>query len=244
MSRCTCGGNDDHDVTCPHSDYYQTPDERMADLASRLDDAESRILALEQISDQPQSQLQPQSQGHAPPVHAPSKGHVEQAAVGRRKKFQVNAIGFGSCQGCGLHSTLRTLDVAVAALPARKNDEAVPAGWCPLIALCGMCWDLAVAMLREKATPDSSGAISPSPSRVKSTVKVLEVKSSTAAVTIEIDVGGQRLFVSFQGPEVVANGWQPYDQPNPAAYIPMSRSELHAMEGAGGLLLVSGSTHQ
>lgn len=60
-----------------------------------------------------------------------------------------------------MYATLRTLDVAVAALPKRGKQEAVPAGWCPLIALCGACWSEVVAMLRGNATPDSSGVISP-----------------------------------------------------------------------------------
>ena len=74
-------------------------------------------------------------------------------------------------------------------------------------------------------------------------VKVLAITSSAAAVTLEIEVGDRKLFVSFHGPAVVANGWQPYDQPAAAAYVPKGRSVLHVVEGAGGVLLVSGSTH-
>ncbi len=75
-------------------------------------------------------------------------------------------------------------------------------------------------------------------------VRVVAVKTSGVAVVIELEIDGRRIYVGFHGPEVVANGWQPYDQPNPAAYIPKSRSELHLFEVAGGELLVSGSTHQ
>jgi hypothetical protein len=70
------------------------------------------------------------------------------------REVQVSRIGYQACQGCGEHATLRTLDVAVPAIPKTGKQPAVPAGWCPLIALC-------VELLRENATPDSSGAISP-----------------------------------------------------------------------------------
>ena len=76
----------------------------------------------------------------------------------------MSKVGFGACQGCGTHATLRTVDVAVPRLPARPGKHgrpAVPAGFCPLIALCGACWTGVVEELRAKATPDSSGAVSP-----------------------------------------------------------------------------------
>jgi hypothetical protein len=79
-------------------------------------------------------------------------------------KLRVSKAGFQACQGCGTGATLRTLDVAVSAIPARKGEfkqPAVPASWCPLIALCGACWTDVRTMLREAATPDSSGEISP-----------------------------------------------------------------------------------
>lgn len=75
------------------------------------------------------------------------------------KRARVDRAGFGACQGCGLHATLRTLDVAVRALPARGGAyprPAAPAGWCPLIALCGMCWTEVVQQFRELATPDAA----------------------------------------------------------------------------------------
>ena len=83
----------------------------------------------------------------------------------KRREVRVSKHGLQACERCGLYATLRTLDVAVPALPARGKgmfkQPAVPAGWCPLIALCGQCWTDVVAMLREQATPDVSGAISP-----------------------------------------------------------------------------------
>jgi hypothetical protein len=80
-------------------------------------------------------------------------------------KLQVSAVGFAACQGCGIHATLRTLDVRTKAIAECRiggfKRRAIPAGWCPLIALCGMCWTEVRSMLRDKATPDSSGEISP-----------------------------------------------------------------------------------
>ncbi len=75
-------------------------------------------------------------------------------------------------------------------------------------------------------------------------VRVLDIRANAAAVTLEIEVDGHKLFVSFHGADVVKNGWQPYDQPNPSAYVPKHASEMHVIDGAGGSLLISGSTHQ
>ena len=79
---------------------------------------------------------------------------------------RVSKVELQACERCGLHATLRTLDISVAARPARETRwgekvPAMPAGWCPLVALCGQCWTDVVTMLREKATPDSSGTVSP-----------------------------------------------------------------------------------
>jgi hypothetical protein len=79
----------------------------------------------------------------------------------RAREIRVSGIGFEACERCGLHAMLRTLDVSVPKLSARKGRAEVPAGWCPLIALCGICWTDAVKMLRDAAIPDSSGAVSP-----------------------------------------------------------------------------------
>jgi hypothetical protein len=79
-------------------------------------------------------------------------------------KLHVSKAGFRTCEGCGTGATLRTLDVAVPARPARKGkfgQPAIPASFCPLIALCGMCWTDVREMLRKAATPDSSGEVSP-----------------------------------------------------------------------------------
>lgn len=74
-------------------------------------------------------------------------------------------------------------------------------------------------------------------------VTVLRSHASAAALTVEIQVGEHKVFVSFHGGAVVAQGWQPFDQPSPSAYVPKSRDELTVIEGAGGELLVSKETH-
>lgn len=68
---------------------------------------------------------------------------------------QIAKQGFGACQGCGLHATLRSVDVAVPALAAskRRNFVGAPAGWAPLVALCGHCWDALREQLDACATP-------------------------------------------------------------------------------------------
>ncbi len=70
-------------------------------------------------------------------------------------------------------------------------------------------------------------------------VKVASFDCSLAAVTVELEVGGRRLYVSFQGPAVVANGWEPYDQPSRSAYVPESLERMHVIPAAGGRLLIS-----
>lgn len=82
-------------------------------------------------------------------------------AAFRKREVRISRIGLQPCERCGVHATLRTLDVSVPRIPARKGSAEISPGWCPLIALCGMCWTDIVKMLREQATPDSSGAVSP-----------------------------------------------------------------------------------
>jgi hypothetical protein len=78
------------------------------------------------------------------------------------KDVRASKFGFHACQRCGVCATLRSIDVYVGPIPKRsKHDLGAPAGWCPLIALCGMCWTDVVKMLRDEATPDSSGEVSP-----------------------------------------------------------------------------------
>src|ERR1043166_4304482 len=43
---------------------------------------------------------------------------------------------------------------------------------------------------------------------------------------------------AFYGNEVLANGWQPCDQPSPAAYLPMRYSALDRYSTADGAILV------
>lgn len=63
---------------------------------------------------------------------------------------------FGACEGCGLHATLRSIDVRVPARAGRRArgklpaQAPVPAGWAALIALCGFCWDEMVCDLNAK----------------------------------------------------------------------------------------------
>lgn len=77
------------------------------------------------------------------------------------RKIRVEKRGLNPCDRCGLHATLRSLDVHVPAIPKRRYAPACPEGWAPLIALCGNCWTDVRTMLREAATPDASGVISP-----------------------------------------------------------------------------------
>ena len=76
------------------------------------------------------------------------------ARVRPLKRLRVSVVGRGACQGCGESWSLRTLDVAVPRLPAKPGKYGrpeVPAGFCPLIALCDACWSGVVTMLQ--ATP-------------------------------------------------------------------------------------------
>ena len=78
----------------------------------------------------------------------------------RPRTLRVSKLGLQPCERCGLHATLRTLDVAVPKAGYARDPDA-PVGWAPLIALCGQCWTDIVKMLRDNATPDASGAVSP-----------------------------------------------------------------------------------
>lgn len=91
----------------------------------------------------------------------------------KRREVRVSQAE-GPCQRCTLHAALRSLDLAVTEDrgAARRGvvrglrgslgaQPAVPAGWCPLIALCGLCWIDVVDMLRAQARPDASGTVSP-----------------------------------------------------------------------------------
>lgn len=70
-------------------------------------------------------------------------------------------------------------------------------------------------------------------------VRILSSKSSKYAVQAEIEVNGVKVVVAFHSDAVREHGWQPYDQPSPAAYIPLGLDRLHQVEGGGGVLLVS-----
>lgn len=74
------------------------------------------------------------------------------------RRVRVSKIGLQPCEWCGVHAALRTLDVAVPALAAEPGGRglpaqpALPAGWCPLIALCGLCWTDVFEMFDETTT--------------------------------------------------------------------------------------------
>lgn len=70
-------------------------------------------------------------------------------------------------------------------------------------------------------------------------VKVLSSASSKHAVRAEIEVNGVMVTIAFHTDALREYGWEPYDQPNPAAYIPLGFKRLHQVEGGGGVLLVS-----
>lgn len=70
-------------------------------------------------------------------------------------------------------------------------------------------------------------------------VKILSTASSPSAVRAEIEVNGVRVLVAFHTEGIIANGWEPYDQPDQAAYLPLGRDRLQAVDGAKGVLLVS-----
>ena len=70
-------------------------------------------------------------------------------------------------------------------------------------------------------------------------VKVIRSHGSAGAVMAELEVDGVRIWVAFHSERVVANGWEPYDQPDPAAYVPLGNERVHRVSGAGGDLVVS-----
>ena len=76
-----------------------------------------------------------------------------------------------------------------------------------------------------------------------SKVKITKVAASAAALSLEIDVDGERLYVAFHNSAVASNGWEPYDQPNRAAYVPLSKDRLHELQGADGVLWISKESH-
>lgn len=49
---------------------------------------------------------------------------------------------------------------------------------------------------------------------------------------------GER-YVAFYSNQLLENGWEPYDQPHPAAYMPLSFAHFERYRVAGGELLVS-----
>lgn len=72
-------------------------------------------------------------------------------------------------------------------------------------------------------------------------MRLIEHTASAVAIKATIEIGGKRYVVAFHGPGVVANGWEPYDQPHPAAYIPTARENLLVIDGACGRILVGES---
>lgn len=77
-----------------------------------------------------------------------------------------------------------------------------------------------------------------------SQVKIIRSEANAAATFLEIEIDGERLYIAFHSSAVVENGWEPYDQPNPAAYVPLSKERMHRLAtNGGGLLLVSKESH-
>ncbi len=50
---------------------------------------------------------------------------------------------------------------------------------------------------------------------------------------------GQRVYVAYYSQAVLTNGWEPYDQPSPAAYLPLSYEQFvrERISGAGEVLV-------
>jgi len=46
------------------------------------------------------------------------------------------------------------------------------------------------------------------------------------------------LHFAYYTPKVLENGWQPYDQPSAAAYLPLDYSELDRFETSAGAMLI------
>lgn len=77
-----------------------------------------------------------------------------------RLELFVTKHEWSACESCGLHATLRSLDhqwIWEWKAKLIPDSVVVHRG----LKLCGVCWTDVRRMLREAATPDSSGAISP-----------------------------------------------------------------------------------
>jgi hypothetical protein len=62
----------------------------------------------------------------------------------------------------------------------------------------------------------------------------------------DVDVGGRLGFwCAYYGPQIRANGWEPYDQPTPAAYMPCRYADFEVLHlDGGGALLVQRSVRR
>lgn len=74
--------------------------------------------------------------------------------------------------------------------------------------------------------------------------KVVSSLASPRAARVEIEVDGVRLWIAFHSNEIIANGWQPYDQPEAAAYVPLGRERLHQIDCPGGILLIESEARE
>ena len=70
-------------------------------------------------------------------------------------------------------------------------------------------------------------------------VKVVLIASSSVAAKFEIVVGEHRVLVGFHDADIVAHGWEPHDQPHPAAYLPHKRVDMWRVPAGAGEILVS-----
>lgn len=69
-------------------------------------------------------------------------------------------------------------------------------------------------------------------------VKIVSSLVSRTAAKVEIEVDGRRMWIAFHTDGVIGNGWEPYDQPEPAAYLPIGRKNMLEIRAPGGVLLI------
>ena len=77
------------------------------------------------------------------------------------RPMRVVKSGAAPCNSCGMLATLRSLDIFCNAEPKTKKRPAFEAGWCPLVALCGGCWDDVKEQLAAQATLPKSARKAP-----------------------------------------------------------------------------------
>ena len=67
---------------------------------------------------------------------------------------------------------------------------------------------------------------------------VVVTPAGATATTFSFPRGSKALWLGWYSTRILANGWEPYDQPNPVAYMPLGFSRMSKFELArSGLLL-------